>query len=275
MSVLVLICVCFTCVVSGANILGVFPTAAKSQYFVSEALMRGLASRGHRVVMISCFPQKRPIENYSDVNVENYRKIYNGSTNVQSFDVVPMNILHLASTLTDSIQSIGNALKSPDVKNLLTSNITFDIVFHEMFNDDVFLLFAKKFNAPIISLASHYISPWAAERFAIPQNPSYVPGYTSGLSRHMDFFERLFNAFIVVAGNVIYKLKFLPKSLEVSETYFGSSNKSFIHDAHLNVSLLFVNTHFTLFGARPFPPNVVEIGGIHVQTANPLHEVFI
>lgn len=48
------------------NILGIFPTAAKSHYIVGEALMRSLATDGHNVTVISPFPQQTPIANYHD-----------------------------------------------------------------------------------------------------------------------------------------------------------------------------------------------------------------
>lgn len=34
-------------------------------------------------------------------------------------------------------------------------------------------------------------------------------------------------------------------------------------DPH-NASLLLLNTHFSLHGARPLTPSIVEVGGIHV-----------
>jgi len=35
-------------------------------------------------------------------------------------------------------------------------------------------------------------------------------------------------------------------------------------------SLIFVNTHFTMFGPKPLVPAVVEVGGIHIQPIKPL-----
>lgn len=38
-----------------------------------------------------------------------------------------------------------------------------------------------------------------------------------------------------------------------------------LRDLADNTSLLFVNQHFSFAGARPLPPSVVEIGGIHIK----------
>lgn len=49
------------------RILAVFPFEAKSHFFFFEALCKSLAEDGHRVDVISFFPQKNPVENYTDV----------------------------------------------------------------------------------------------------------------------------------------------------------------------------------------------------------------
>ena len=50
--------------VEGYRILGVFPFAAKSHNIYFEALMKGLAKRGHQVDVISHYNIKNPPENY-------------------------------------------------------------------------------------------------------------------------------------------------------------------------------------------------------------------
>lgn len=62
LSITALLSVC-----SAYRILGVFPFNAKSHNIVFEALMKGLAKRGHRVDVISHFPLKQPVKNYNDI----------------------------------------------------------------------------------------------------------------------------------------------------------------------------------------------------------------
>lgn len=40
-----------------------------------------------------------------------------------------------------------------------------------------------------------------------------------------------------------------------------------------NTSLLFVNTHYSLSGAKPHSPALIEVGGIHIQEPKPLKPV--
>lgn len=46
--------------------------------------------------------------------------------------------------------------------------------------------------------------------------------------------------------------------------YFPNAKKSF-DEVVFNPSLVFINNHFSLTGARPYLPNMIEIGGIHVS----------
>jgi glucuronosyltransferase len=60
----------------GARILGLFPMPGKSHYIVSEALMKGLASRGHHVTVFSPFPEKSPLPNYTVIDTKTTREYF-------------------------------------------------------------------------------------------------------------------------------------------------------------------------------------------------------
>jgi hypothetical protein len=51
----------------GANILGIFPMPIKSHMTVHSALVKELARTGHQVTVFSPFPEKSPIQNFTDV----------------------------------------------------------------------------------------------------------------------------------------------------------------------------------------------------------------
>ena len=51
----------------GANILRIFPMPIRSHMIVHSALMKELARRGHQVTVFSPFPEKYPIQNFTDV----------------------------------------------------------------------------------------------------------------------------------------------------------------------------------------------------------------
>jgi len=51
---------------SGFRILGLFPHPALSHFKFFHPIMRGLAERGHDVIVVSYFPDKNPHSNYKD-----------------------------------------------------------------------------------------------------------------------------------------------------------------------------------------------------------------
>lgn len=61
--------------IQGYRILCIMPYNGKSHYQVTEALCKALAEHGHQIDMISHFPSKTPIANYTDiVNLQGTRK---------------------------------------------------------------------------------------------------------------------------------------------------------------------------------------------------------
>lgn len=68
LSVLLAILACDQ-VANGYRILGVFPLNGKSHWVMIEELMKGLARHGHQVDVISHFPLKKPIPNYTDISL--------------------------------------------------------------------------------------------------------------------------------------------------------------------------------------------------------------
>lgn len=57
----------FACSGDGANILGIFPLPSPSHHILGSALLKELAKRGHHVTMLSPYPFKKPVENYTDI----------------------------------------------------------------------------------------------------------------------------------------------------------------------------------------------------------------
>jgi glucuronosyltransferase len=64
----------------GAKILGIFPVPGKSHFAVSAVLMKELASRGHQVTVLSPFPEKSPIPNYTDIDMRATRDEFFNTT---------------------------------------------------------------------------------------------------------------------------------------------------------------------------------------------------
>lgn len=115
--------------VNGANILGVFPINGRSHWVVYESVMKALAARGHNVTVITSFPQKTPVANYTDIDLS---KTFPSAVNTVTIDRV-LNVLTSVFTNQQFISSHALRLcregqKNPQVQALLKSDIKFDVV---------------------------------------------------------------------------------------------------------------------------------------------------
>ena len=136
-------------------------------------------------------------------------------------------------------------------------------------------IFVNKFlklhrlKAPAIAFSTHEIAPWANSRFGNPDNPSYIPNEFSVFSSRMSFWERLSNTWIVNFWKIFYERVHQVSMQKLVNEAFGSDVPPLSEIAN-TMSALFVNTHYSIFGARSYVPNVVEIGGIHIKHGKPL-----
>lgn len=63
----------------GLKILGIFPTIGKSHFFTGEGIMKALHSAGHEVTVLSPFPQKKPMANWTDIDIPKLLEIGEGN----------------------------------------------------------------------------------------------------------------------------------------------------------------------------------------------------
>lgn len=264
--------VCLAGVVNCANILAVIPTLSKSHFVMFEMLLKELLKRNHTVTSITTFPQETPIKNLREISLKPVRKVVFNDFPLDYFKKVPETFTDVAFRFFEYIDDTEKVLNFTDVSDLIRSNESFDLIIYETFVDDLFLGFAHRFKAPVISISSCYMFPWIADRFAIPANPAYVPGFYSHFSSVMTFYQRLQNTLLDINNRMFFKYLLVPKTNRLVRKYFGDDAPS-VGSLVKNISLYFINTHHSFYGARPFPPQVVDISGLHLKPPQPLPQV--
>jgi glucuronosyltransferase len=258
--------------VSSARILALFPYIGKSHFDVFEPFVKELATRGHHVVVLSHFPQKQPIANYTDISLV-------GSIATDATDRIDLqNIsgIRLLKTLIKEssmfFESCDRMLSFHKVQELLNSQVNFDLIITETFVTDCFLPFVHKFKAPHVAMSSCVMFPWSNDRMGNPDNPSYIPTHGTWFSDEMNFSERFFN----VIANIGMKFIFHAAEGIVTRSYvrkhFGD-DVPLLSDIAKNTNLLLVNSHFSLNRPRPLVPGIVEVGGLHIKPPKKLPKV--
>lgn len=251
--------------VSSARFLIILHTKVRSHFVMVEPYIKSLASRGHEVVVVGFYPQKQPIPNYTDVIVEEAVGGLNPGSGLSIDSVSDLfnpvtNVIKLAEFGPLTCKAV---LAHPEFIKVIKSDQKFDAVIHDVFHTDCFLPLAKKYGAVSIGVSTSVLMPWANYPLGNPDNPSYIPNLFTPYSDRMNFMERTINSVSLMLFKVIYYFKSYHPSQEIAQQHFGQD----VPDLDIlarNISLVLVNSHFSLNSPRPLVPGVVEVGGMHI-----------
>ena len=148
-----------------------------------------------------------------------------------------------------------------------SSEKLFDVVLGEyLFDFECYLPIAEKLNVPIIATVTLHSLQWADHNIGIPNNPAVMPSEFDSSSLHMSLVERIRNVwnYIIVDYHSIYIRE------RIDEFYHQHFAEELLYKK--SVSMIFYNNHPSLL-PRPYVPNAIDIGGIHVNPARPLPKV--
>jgi len=111
---------------------------------------------------------------------------------------------------------------------------------------------------------------WMEEYNGDTNNPSYIENVfltptTVGLS---SFVERVKNTYYYILTKYYYHKSMETPAEAVVREFLGPDAPS-LREIHKNVSLFMVNTHPSLFVAKPTVPRVLPVGGLHLRPPNP------
>ncbi|KAH8269748.1 hypothetical protein KR018_009818 [Drosophila ironensis] len=276
--------------VQGLRILGIFPHPAMSHFKFFHPIMRGLAEKGHSVDVISPFADEAPPKGYVDYLLppSNLTDAINlGVKYVPSLQWKPLmigdfcqdfdrpfsflfhyieffvlyNLGKEACQATLNSQALSEVLKQPPGY--------YDLVMMEHFNTDCAMSVPYLLKTPVIAMSSCALMPWHYERLGAPQIPSYISALFQGQSQEMSLAGRLGNWITVHSLNMLYKFFSVPAANAAIRQRFGPGFPS-TEEMIRNTSLMLINQHFSLSGPKPIPPNVIEVGGVHIKPPKPL-----
>lgn len=256
------------------KILAIFAHLGKSHFDVFQPLLVELARRGHDLTVISHFPRtekamaEEPLPTYKDISLldEKLGILVNviDLNLLNAFSILPIPIrdlymLHSMAGVTCEI-----CLKNPEVKRLVDSGEKFDLLLVESFNSNCYMALVHKFNAPFIQISTHQLMPWAIDDLGLSNEASYIPTMFSRLPRPMNFFQRMRNVMTIFISTMVFRTVYHWQAQSIANKYYGPGLPDLASITN-NASFMFVNTHYSLHGAISFPPNVIEVGGIHIS----------
>ncbi|XP_002000245.2 UDP-glycosyltransferase UGT5 [Drosophila mojavensis] len=255
------------CLLSSAtayNYLLVLPTIARSHYNVGSALAKGLAAAGHQVTLVSPFPLKTPIQNINDLPVPNILKAMSGDLDSLLKKSEKPIIQQIIGFYAMGLRITEALLKEPKIQQLRKSNQTFDAVISEVFLNEAHFGFAEHFKAPLIGLGTFGAISWNTDLVGSPSPPSYVPHALLKFSDHMSLVERVINFAFINYEYLFMTLYYLPQQEALYAKYFPDNKQNF-YEMRKNTALVLLNQHVSLSFPRPYSPNMIEVGGMHIN----------
>ncbi|XP_055841744.1 UDP-glycosyltransferase UGT5-like [Episyrphus balteatus] len=250
-----------------ARILGLFPTHSKSHLIVHSAIADALAERGHNVTVVSTLPSvtKNPQYRYIQLDVQ-YPNFFTEMLKN------PLPWYKRFTGFIDFVSGYANAsLNQPQLKKLMAEE-SFDLVIQGYFFNEFLLGVAAHFKCPVIMSFTVRPFPYVNKLMGNPLELSYVPSLVGGGKQPMGFFDRLKNfLFIVFFENGIEEIYGQWRQSVLYRENFPSEKYPSYENMKKNVSLVFINHHFSQSPIRPDVPTMIEIGGIQIKdTPSPL-----
>ncbi|XP_030384084.1 UDP-glucuronosyltransferase 3A1-like [Scaptodrosophila lebanonensis] len=257
--------------VNSLRILGLFPYRAMSHFQVTLPLTRGLAAAGHNVDVLSPFPDHRPPPRYTDYALpgESYYNVYDLHIFENRNFLLPL--LEFFNLFSFGVDSCNQTLSSQALAKILTRPTGYyDVIIMEQFHTDCLMGVAYQLKSPVIALTSSALMPWHYERMGVPIIPSFIPNFFLGHSHEMSIWGRVSNWITIHFLKLLYKPFNTLAADEMLRKRFEDPNMPSTADLVKYTSLFFVNQHYSFSGPKPLPPNVIEVGGIHLQRSRPL-----
>lgn len=177
-----------------------------------------------------------------------------------------------------SLDTTRHTLQSAAVQQLLhpTSAVErrhFDVIVHEVFLDDALLGIGHHFGAPTVGLSPIGAYKLTADLVAgTPAPIAYTPHIWLPLTDRMSFAQRLWNTAVTLAEHAFVHLIYQPAHQALFEQFFpcrfapSTTLCPTLARLQANVSLVLLNTHFSLGYPRAYQPGMIEVGGLHLSS---------
>nr|WHM27968.1 UDP-glycosyltransferase family 468 member A4 [Frankliniella occidentalis] len=237
-----------------------------SHHIWMSALTVELAKRGHLVTSIDIHEHSENpptlnttvIETAFKLSHPGFMKRWSAATVVQQISLMQEMVEK------ECIRDLG----SPTMQRLLDPAVerTFDLVIIDYYTDCM-LGFAHRFNYPgMIAVSPFPISPWIDDLMYNPQVPSILAHTMQPFPNPMNLWQRAWTLFLHAHSKLVVWWR-RPVQDSLIKRFFGEDAPS-VEQLRQHVHVALVNENPILEAARPLPPSLIPVGGMHVKPAD-------
>lgn len=254
-----------------AKILGVFNVASVSHQVVFQPIWKELSLRGHQVTVLTPNPLKDPLlVNLTEIDLSYLYRSVESIKPQMSQSLGHWIMLEMMSFFMES--TLEELFEHEEVIALIKSSGTkFDVVLAETMTP-VLYAFAWKFQCPLIGVASYSVTNPGHEAAGTPNHPVLYPDMITTFTEDLTFLEKVEATIFYFWHRYRYFNSIYPMTNRIARKYFGKNTPD-AEELAKNMSMLFLNTNPILHGPRPYGPNVVQLGRMHLKPKRPLPKV--
>lgn len=262
----------FTCLwispIENARILAVETIGGRSHWNVVSSILRVLSDNGHHVTAFTPIP---------DGSRENYTEVDMSKEFTMKLDMDIIQTLHKWAnpiSMIDFLRVEGRGLCDKVYGNYRMKHIIeknerdkFDLVIIENFGISCVSYLATKLDLPVIYLVtSPMLTFIERSTFGYVPNPAAISHFFANHAVPKSFLQRLSNTALLA-----YSM-FITAYDDWTYKYYNSKPYDLMTNP-VQPSLIFLNSHFISEASRPFPPHVIEVGGIHLKPVKSIPNV--
>lgn len=156
---------------------------------------------------------------------------------------------------------------SRNLQEFLKIKQSFDVIVVEVCVNEALLGLGNYYNAPVVGISAFGASKWTTDLVGTPNFASYVPHTLNHYTDRMTFWQRMLNSLTFFYEDIAHPYLFIPIQQKFMEHLFPEAkNWPSLEEIRRNVSLVLLNTHTTLGTPRPYAPNMIEVGGMQIQS---------
>lgn len=154
-------------------------------------------------------------------------------------------------------------------------NSHYDLVIIELFYNEALYMFAEKYKAPIVTICTMGFTQYIGEYMGNPLQLSYMPHEFMRTRGKLGLLDRLQNVYFTLYDLIGRQFVLLPRHEKLARKHFSHlpDPKPTLRELENNVSLVLINTHYSVDTVRPLVPGIVEIGGVHIKKSKELPQV--
>ena len=261
---------------NGSNILFLTPITFPSHSNFIKPVVKELDERGHFVTYWNGLETKlitsKNTTNLRILNSPNLNRL-NVNHNVDFND--RDSPFRLFFDFPNRMATYCNAIyEDPVFHQLANSKEHYDLIVVEGTFNECVLQLVRIFDAPFVYMHSIAPTPWLLDTIASPLSFSHFPYPAYNFDDEMNFWQRILNAKSGLIGLYFYRWFVAPVAERIAFEMLGADNITTIQEIEDRyLSLLILNTHFSINFQLPTTSSVIEVGGLHCAPAKALPEV--